>query len=496
MIEVLTVSEMKKADAQCIAEGTSGRLLMERAGKGVAEAACSMLKGEGAVLVACGPGNNGGDGFVAARILLEQRRDVRVALLGDLAKIKGDAASAAAGWTGPIIDLHEASLDGVSLVVDALFGAGLARPLDGDAARFVSMVEKRTVPVLAVDLPSGLDGDTGQPLGPTVRAAATVTFARRKPAHLLMPGREFCGDVRVVDIGISDRIIQGLRPSLFADEPALWRGAFPRPGQSAHKYRRGHVLVASGPSTRTGAARLSARGALRIGAGLVTIASPPDALAENAAHLTAIMLLACEGPPALGSILDDARWTGAILGPGLGVGPRTRDLVAAAASSNARPSLVLDADALTSFAGDAASLRGLLAPLAGRCVLTPHDGEFERLFGRDQAGGRSRSKVDRARGAADEIGAVVVFKGPDTVIAAPGGLTAINETATPYLATAGSGDVLAGFVGGLMGQGMPAFEAAAAAVWLHGSSAQRFGPGLIAEDLPELLPRVLRETLD
>jgi NAD(P)H-hydrate epimerase len=329
-----------------------------------------------------------------------------------------------------------------------------------------------------------------------VSAAATVTFARRKPAHLLMPGRALCGAVTLVDIGIPDSVIAGLPPSIFVDEPALWRGSFPQPGPEAHKYRRGHVLVASGPSGRSGAARLSARGALRAGAGLVTIASPRDALAENAAHLTAIMLQPCDGAGDIAAILSDRRWTAAVLGPGLGVGEATRGLVAAAASSQAKPGLVLDADVLTSFAGETGVLRDILAPLEGRCVLTPHEGEFARLMGADDGADHRRSKVDRARRAADGTGAVVVLKGPDTVVAEPGGRAAINETATPYLATAGSGDVLAGIAGGLMGQGMPPFEAAAAAVWLHGASALRFGPGLIAEDLPELLPQVLRDLVN
>jgi ADP-dependent NAD(P)H-hydrate dehydratase / NAD(P)H-hydrate epimerase len=272
----------------------------------------------------------------------------------------------------------------------------------------------------------------------------------------------------------------------------LWRDGFPEPGADAHKYERGHTLVVSGNATHTGAARLAAKGALRIGSGVVTLASPTDALAVNAAHLTAIMLRACDWPADLQGILADARFSAVVLGPALGVGAGTQELVRVAVRSG-RPA-VLDADALTSFEGDAALLFEEIAGQDRPVVITPHEGEFGRLLG-EEAAPAGASKLDRARRAAAHSGAVVVLKGPDTVIAAPDGRAAINENGTAYLATAGSGDVLSGIIAGLLAQGMRGFEAACAGVWLHSDAGSRFGPGLIAEDLPEVLPAVLRELL-
>jgi NAD(P)H-hydrate epimerase len=318
-----------------------------------------------------------------------------------------------------------------------------------------------------------------------------VTFAARKPCHLLMPGRAYSGPVEVAHIGILRRTLEGKGGRLFANSPALWRHALPRPGLSSHKYERGHTLVASGGATRTGAARLAARAALRIGSGLVTVASPPEALGVNAAHLTAIMLRGCDGPEGLNTILQDQRFNALVLGPALGVHAGTRAMVAVA--THARRSLVLDADALTSFEGLATEMHGAFrhAPT----VLTPHAGEFSRLFKGHADLLDPESKIERVRRSAAYTGAVVLLKGADTVIAAPDGRAAINENGTPYLATAGSGDTLCGLIAGLMAQGVPAFEAACAGVWIHAEAGASFGPGLIAEDLAELVPGILRGLL-
>jgi NAD(P)H-hydrate epimerase len=382
------------------------------------------------------------------------------------------------------------------IVVDALFGAGLSRDLDGEAAALVERLTRSSVPVIAVDVPSGIDGDTGAVRGHAVRATETVTFVALKPGHLLQPGGAHCGALHVAEIGTdADDLAAGFGTDapLWRNDPDLWGAAFPRLQAASHKYTRGHALVLSGPAHRTGAARLAARGALRIGAGLVTVASPPNAMAENAAHLTAIMLRASEGADDLDDLLVDERLNVVVAGPGLGVGEATRDLVAVAAAAGRH--LVLDADALTSFKGQARLLAAHVADGASQAVLTPHAGEFDRLFEGTDAVADDLSKLERARRAASLTGAVVVFKGPDTVIAAPDGRVAINDHGTPYLGTAGSGDVLSGLVAGLLAQGMAPFEAAAAAVWMHGEAGRRHGPGLIAEDLPELMPAVLRDIL-
>lgn len=488
--ELITTDEMRRADAAAIRAGTPGLTLMHRAGEAVAERARA-LAGEGRILVLCGPGNNGGDGFVAARILAEAGREVAVALLGGRDALKGDAAAAAAEWTGPVTDASQADPAGSALLIDALFGAGLSRPLDGAAASLVERVNAAGVPVLAVDVPSGLDGDTGMADGAVVAATETVTFLRRKPGHLLLPGRRLCGPVTVAGIGIPDAIVAGLGAQAHVNGPDLWGAAFPRLAEESHKYTRGHAVVLSGPAHRTGAARLAARGALRIGAGLVTVLSPTPALAENAAQLTAIMLKPCDDADDLDDTLTDERLNAIVAGPGLGSGAPTRDLVRVA--TEAGRGLVLDADALTSFSAKADELAEMIAAGDAQAVATPHEGEFARLFKGVAAVPLKGSKLARARAAATFLGAVVVLKGPDTVIAAPDGRAAINANGTPWLGTAGSGDVLCGFIGGLLAQGMAPFDAACAAVWLHAAAARRHGPGLISEDLPEMMPGVLEE---
>lgn len=500
--EVLTTVEMAAADAFAAAAGTPSLTLMENAGRAVAEAIVARFK-PCAVTVLCGPGNNGGDGFVVARLLDEFGFTVRVAhdgghLLPHARSADGgggrstdqvrrpegaknhDADLMAAKWGGDTVALTPDALRGARLVVDALFGAGLSRPLERAAASIVEALND--LPVLAIDMPSGVSGDSGQPLSAVhVRAVLTVTFFRKKPGHLLLPGRALCGEVVLADIGIP---AEAANTQLHENSPALW--SYPWPDIEGHKYDRGHCLVVSGGPFATGAARLAARGALRVGAGLVSVASPPEALAVNAAHLTAIMLKPCDGADGLAQLLADKRLNAVVIGPALGIGGETREMVATALKSGA--ATVLDADALTSFQEDP---EALFARLHAQCVLTPHEDEFERLFpGLMDA---SESKVAAVRSAALRAGCTVLLKGGDTVIAQPGGKAVINANAPAFLATAGAGDVLAGFIAGLLAQGMTAFDAACAATWLHGAAAARFGPGLIAEDLPEMLPSILSD---
>jgi hydroxyethylthiazole kinase-like uncharacterized protein yjeF len=482
-VELLTPGEMAEADRLTIEAGTGSFELMLRAGAAVADAARRMVE-RGKMLVLAGPGNNGGDGFVAAQELRRGGCEVRVALLGPPDKLAGDAARAAMLWGGPVETLTAETGFDCDLIVDSLFGAGLTRQLVGVAAEVVQQANGSGRRILAVDLPSGIDGRTGEVRGAAIRAERTVTFFRLKPGHLLYPGREHCGATELVQIGIKDEVLSALAPKAFRNGPELWRFAVSPPGAMAHKYARGHVCVVSGPATATGAARLAAAGALRIGAGAVTVASPPDALLVNATHLTAIMLRRSDGPEDLAAFIAERRVNAAVVGPGNGVGAATRANVEALIAGGA--TLVLDADALTSFAGTSNSLFRAIAGRAAPVVMTPHEGEFSRLFGIEGA------KIDRATEAARASGAVVILKGSDTVIAGPDGQLAINDNAPPDLATAGSGDVLAGMVAGLMAQGVPGFEAACAAVWLHGATGDRLGRGLIAEDLPGALPAVLQ----
>ena len=477
--EILSNEQMARADAFAVASGVASLQLMENAGNAVADVIAARYA-PWVTVVLCGPGNNGGDGFVVARRLAERGFAVRVAC--NLVT-SADAGAMAERWTGPRLPLSPAALEGATLIVDALFGAGLSRPLEGAARETVEAANESGLPIVAIDMPSGVAGDSGQALGDAaVRAQMTVTFFRKKPAHLLQPGRDLCGEIVLADIGIPPDALGGV--ALFENGPARWR--YPWPRANAHKYDRGHCLAVSGPLYATGAIRLAARAALRAGAGLVSVASPREAILVHAAHLTAIMIKPFAGPKGLADLLTDTRLNSVVIGPGLGVGGETRELVSVVLASGA--SAVLDADALTSYQGDPDAL---FARIKHACVLTPHEGEFERIFPNLLAG--SAGKVEAVRAAAARAGAVVLLKGNDTVIASPDGMAVINANAPPTLATAGAGDVLAGIVAGLLAQGMEAFAATSCGAWLHGEAAARFGPGLIAEDLPELLPQVLAE---
>ncbi|HWM30838.1 MAG TPA: NAD(P)H-hydrate dehydratase [Methyloceanibacter sp.] len=487
MLELLTVEEMAEADRRAIDGGVPGAVLMENAGRAVADEVSRRYPDADTVAVLCGPGNNGGDGFVVARHLTERGYKVRLGFGGEASRLPKDAATMAERFDGKREKLGMDLLTGADVVVDALFGAGLARPISSEIAALIDAANASGVPIVAVDVPSGIDGTTGEVKGTAINAAATVTFFRLKPGHLLLPGRSRCGEISLADIGIPDSVLETIRPMTFANEPALWLAQYPWPKPEGHKYARGHAVVVSGPLWSTGAARLGARGALRVGAGLVTVASPRDALTVNAAQLTAIMVREADDARALTQLLADKRKNAVLIGPGVGVGERTKAMVLAALASKA--AVILDADAITSFADDPAALFAAIRSRAAPVVLTPHDGEFARLFG-DLA---SSPKLQRARVAAARSGAIVVLKGADTVVAAPDGMASINATTSPWLATAGTGDVLGGMALGLLAQGMPGFAGASAAVWLHGAAAKAFGPGLIAEDLPEMLPSVLRD---
>jgi hydroxyethylthiazole kinase-like uncharacterized protein yjeF len=494
IMEVLTTSEMERADRLTIAAGTPGFALMLSAGQAVAAAAAD-LADEGPILVICGPGNNGGDGFVAAAELSAQGREVSVILSCERDALSGDAASAAKGWKFPILPFNPQAIGKPALIIDALFGAGLSRAVTGEPHDMIAAINANGAPVLAVDLPSGVNGTTAAVMGIAVNATETVTFFRKKPAHLLMPGRMQCGLVRVVDIGIDPQVLGEIAPRAFENMPAVWQKAFPVPRTDGHKFARGHVVAVSGDMAATGAARMAARAALRAGAGLVTLASPRDALAVNAAALTAVMVRAVDTAVEFGEMLADKRLNTCMIGPGAGIGERTRDFVHTALA--AKRHLVLDADALTSFADAPERLfEQIRAEPETHVVLTPHEGEFPRLFSDLSNKHPGRSKLERVRDAAARSGAVVLLKGPDTTVAAPDGRATIATNAPPWLATAGAGDVLAGIIAGLLAQGVPAFEAASIGVWMHGEAGRTAGPGLIAEDLTETMPAVIRHVFD
>lgn len=488
---------MADADRLTIEAGPfDGMGLMRRAGSAVAALVLERYPEAKAADVLCGPGNNGGDGYVVARLLREAGMPVRLWALGK-PKQGTDAATAADACPTKSNSVAGFSPDPGSIVIDALFGAGLSKAIEGDAARAIEKCNAAGSTVISVDLPSGVSGESGQVLGTAFKAQLTVTFFRRKPGHLLQPGRELCGETNVAEIGIGGQVLDTIRPACFENAPSLWSRSLPRPATDTHKYARGHVGVVSGGLSSTGAARLTAMAAARAGAGAVTLLSSRSALAVNATHLTSIMLRKTDSPEEVVEWLDEREPGALVLGPGLGlresVGDFAQKLVAACAGRVRH--IVLDADALTHLSRRRDEfLNAFRARNAPQVVLTPHEGEFGRVFP-ELARDKTASKVDRARKAAALSGATVILKGPDTVIAAADGRAAINANAAPWLATAGSGDVLAGITAGLLAQGMPSFEAAAAAVWLHAEAGSRFGPGLIAEDIPALLPPLLRDLL-
>jgi ADP-dependent NAD(P)H-hydrate dehydratase / NAD(P)H-hydrate epimerase len=481
--KLLTCAEMARADAGAIARGIASERLMEAAGAAVAAAVRARFEKQ-PVTVLCGPGNNGGDGFVAARLLADQGWLVELFLLGRIEGLSGDAKLNAGRWRGDVKPLDASAADKAGLVIDALFGAGLARPVEAVAAAVIAKINERVLPCIGIDVPSGVHGDTGQVMGVAPRCRVTVTFFRRKPGHLLLPGRALCGETIVADIGIPADVLAEIKPRCHVNGPALWRDRFPWPRLDAHKYNRGHAIVVGGTAT-TGAARLAARAALRAGAGLVTVASEPAAQSIYAADRASFLTAPIADHAAFDKLLADSRKNAVLLGPGNGADLTTQARVRTALS--ARKHCVLDADAITAFADEPDVLfRAIRSP----CVLTPHEGEFRRIFS------VTGDKLTRAREAAKASGAVVLLKGADTVIAAPDGRAAINANAPPTLATAGAGDVLSGIILGLLAQGMDPFDSACAAAWLHGEAASAFGPGLIAEDLPEMLPKALRALRD
>jgi NAD(P)H-hydrate epimerase len=471
---------MGNADRAAKASGIDGFGLMEAAGSAVA-VAVGVRWLMRPVTVLCGPGNNGGDGFVAARHLADAGWPVKLALLGSRDKLSGEAAHAASLWKGPIAAFSSECLEGAGIVIDAIFGAGLSRPLDGKALAMVEALKIRRIPVCAVDVPSGLDGASGVILGAAAPAELTVTFFRKKPGHLLYPGRGLCGDVVLADIGTPISALDEIAPNTWENGPDLWLGGYPWPQPESYKYKRGEVLILGGEAI-TGASRMTAMAASRAGAGMVTLAAPSRVWSIYATSLIDAIVDSFDGLEEFEVLLADRRRNVIAIGPGAGVGASTRQFVLAALAT--RRAAVLDADALTSFAE---APEDLFRAIAGPCVLTPHAGEFKRLFHFEG------DKLQRTRNAAKQSNAVVVLKGPDTVIAAPDGRAIINSNAPAQLATGGSGDVLTGFVAALLAQGMPPFDAAAAAVWLHGAAATEYGLGLVAEDLPNALPRVLQK---
>lgn len=487
---LLTPEEARQADAWTIENGKPGSELMEAAGRAVADIVVDYvgtpLEVGGEVVVLCGPGNNGGDGYVIARHLDEWGYPVRVLTHPDPSALSSDARKMSARWRGPSEPLGERPINGAAVIIDSLFGTGLNKPIEGELAGVIEDANNTDAFKLAVDIPSGLDALTGNPLGPCFQADATVTFFHKKAGQLVAPGRFYCGGadhVHVADIGIPDAALEDITPTHFANEPGLWSHAYPFQGPASHKYDRGHLLVLGGKEPTLGASRLASIAALRAGAGLVTLAASSETYPIQAGALDDIMVRRFDSAFGFIGIMSDPKINTVLLGPGAGVGEKTAELVMQATMKERH--MVLDADALTSLVGRMDVLAN-----AANCeiVLTPHEGEFARLFPEQDY---KADRIAAVRAAAAKSGCTVVLKGVSTIVASTDGRVSIASNAPSWLSVGGTGDVLSGMIGSLMAQGMPAFEAASAAVWMHGEAGMKAGRGLIASDLIKQITHVL-----
>ncbi|MEO9640873.1 MAG: NAD(P)H-hydrate dehydratase [Lentilitoribacter sp.] len=487
MGELLTPEQMSKADALTIESGIAGIELMRRAGAFIFEVLHQHFPKVKTVLVVAGVGNNGGDGFILAELLKRYGYDVAVTIIGDNTKIAGDARLAFDKMSKDIQPIKNPDFDDYHLIVDGIFGAGLKREVKGDFADIIHAINASATQILAIDLPSGINGQTGKVSGCAIKAQATATFFRYKPGHILFPGRELCGKVYLGQIGISEKVLNQISPRLNLNIPVLWQDHYPILKATGHKYSRGHTLSVSAGLDKSGAARLMAKAALRMGAGLVTIACPSETLSAHAARTDAIMLSKMDNEHELSNILDDKRINAVCVGPGLDPNEQTRSITKIILNTD--KSVVLDAGALTAFSDEPCALFDLIKARSSPTILTPHDGEFARLF---PVLTLSQDKVKRTKIASETSSATVVLKGPDTVIAKGSNNAAITSNAPPWLATAGSGDVLCGIITALLAQGMPEFEAACAGVWFHGEAGAKAGPGLISSDLEIALKDVIQ----
>jgi len=490
---VLNPREMAIAESEAVAKKVvnSSFELMERAGKAVAEAAESLLKPGDAVAILCGTGNNGGDGYIAAKNLASAGYNV-TCFAETKPNPQKDAAKAAIGWNGKTLDLTQFWPANFNLLIDAWLGAGLDRPISDQFAKIVDLVNASTTPLLAVDLPSGVSGEDGAIQGVAFQATLTVTFLRKKVGHLLFPGRAKCGKVWVADIGIPATLLENTCGTTLHNEPDLWLKKLPHLSFDSYKYQRGHVAVFSGPRHSTGASRLAAWAAARCGAGAVTLIVDDDALDIHAAHLTSIMLHKKHSVDNTLAFLQERKVRASVIGPAFGDFSDARNLCHEIIESEILDAIVIDADAITAYAEQADLLFNLSRKSKTAIILTPHEGEFATLFP-DLAAMTHLSRLEKAKKAASRANATLVYKGADTVIASASGLAAINSNGSPYLATAGSGDVLSGMIAGLVAQKMDPFSASCAAVWMHGQAAHLFGCGLIAEDIIGMLPEVLSQ---
>lgn len=489
-LEILSSAQMKTSEQIAKQSGVDGFSLMKAAGQAVADEILNRFSPM-PVLVLCGSGNNGGDGFVVASLLKKKRWPVSLACAVSLGELQGEAARASDLWKGKVLSFEDLALPNGGMIVDSVFGTGLSRPIEGEIAEVLETVQQSSCTVIAVDVPSGMNADTGECQGCTPQADLTVTFFRKKLGHVLMPALDACGEIVVANIGIPDHALEALGPVITETAPENgwgdWAADKPR---NSHKYDYGHVLVLGGRHM-TGAACLVGKSALRAGAGLCTIAAYSEAALVYKSYCPSLIVEPLDELARFKEHLKDTRRNVVIIGPGAGFEnpPALKKAVFDTLAAEPKRVCILDADALTVFADD---LRTFYKALGPHCILTPHEGEFARLFP-DLTG----SKIERAKAAAARTKSIIVLKGPDTVVAKPDGGCAVNTTGNGWLATAGAGDVLAGLIAGFVARGLgDLFGAVCAAVWCHGKAGENLGAGLISADLPDQIPLVLKNILN
>lgn len=528
---LLTSEESRQVDVLWSDQGGDIELLIKAAGRAAAECLDGYLRGiegakdtKGEIIILCGKGQNGADGFAAAHYLNEWGYDVRVVCVGLSPEAQKPFNFFAYLWQGPVYSFDPAFFDKPLAIVDAVIGTGFSpraqktgiSPLDRNSnpgrsrksglaqplIDIIALANKSSGFRFALDLPTGLCADTGQALADVFKADATLAFVRRKPAHVMVPGRYLCGGsdhIHVADLDIPSSILASLNPQFFENTPLLWGHDYPVTGPATHKYDRGHVLILGGSEPGLGASRLAALSCLRVGAGLATLATPPETYAIQAAALTDVMVRQCPTESDFVKMLDDTRISSIVIGPGCRVGPKMATLVADILQKmndlENTVSIVLDAGALASIApciSDISKESDILKGYGLNAVITPHDGEFKKLFpALVPVLDIQKDRIKAAQIAAKEIGMTVVLKGVSTVIASPCGRVALNSNAPSWLSIGGTGDVLSGVIAGLLAQGMNAFDAASAGVWLHSAAALKCGKGMLASDLPYAFKRVI-----
>ena len=495
MINLFTSKEVKNLDELSVKHGVSLSKLMENAGNASFQVIVDRIIPDlsnfnNRITVLCGPGNNGGDGFVIAKKLIEKNFDVKVCSPFNKNSFNSTALEKLEISNFDLLEVSQDLFKNSDLIIDALFGIGLNRDIDKKLIDLIDLINKEKNYVVSIDIPSGLVTDTGEKKPTSINADHTITFQSPKPCHFLLPGKINTGELSVVDIGVPEQIFEGVKKSsnIFLNTSDLWKNYFPWPKEYDHKYSRGHLLVQSGDQFSTGASRLASLSALRIGAGVVTLASSDEAALINASHLTSVMVKNISNISNFINFAKNRKVTSLLIGPGCGVTDYTKKLSLNVIELGLP--VVLDADALSVFKNDPDELFSSIKKYNDRVILTPHEGEFNRIF-KDRKG----SKLSAASDAAKLSGATIIYKGNDTVISNPDGLLAISDKSSPFLATAGSGDILAGICAGLLSQGMNSFFAACAGQWFHKKIGEIPRPGMIADDMPAIIENFLPSAL-